>query len=75
MNGPIEPHSHRHERASPRKPRYEVAVPDQFDLLTAEAGTRAQAPAGVASWASRPPRIAGDVVAGSALTSCRVGDA
>ena len=53
-----------HERASPRKPRYEVAVPDQFDLLTAEAGTRAQAPAGVASWASRPPRIAGDVVAG-----------
>ena len=57
------------------KPRYEVAVPDQFDLLTAEAGTRAQAPAGVASWASRPPRIAGDVVAGSALTSCRVGDA
>ena len=37
-------------------------MPDQFDLLTAEAGTRAQAPAGVASWASRPPRIAGDVV-------------
>jgi hypothetical protein len=42
-----------------------------IDLLTAQARYACTGPAGVASWASRAPRIAGDVVVGSALTSCR----
>jgi len=57
------------------------AVPDQFDLRgpadgfhrsADRAGGYARAgSAGAASWASRAPRIAGDVVADSTLTSCR----